>query len=406
MRPLRPYMAAAVLLSGLQACQGSRAPQSAAFMTDPVSWTRHTAWTDTSRAGLSGAYAGVSGGMLLLAGGANFPNRPVWQGGTKRLYATIYSCALDHLDTGTLQLLSDTLPEAMGYGAALDVADQLLLIGGETDHGPSAQVLGLRYDPISGRIHQRPFPPLPHPMTMPMAAALGSEVYVAGGLDSLGSTSDFYTLDLEHPDRGWKALPTWPGPSRCEGLLLSGRSREGDSCLYLVGGRVALPQQLSRFQSSLCRFDPKTETWTRLAEIQTSASKAVPWASATGLALPDGRLLLFGGNDGRIYNEIETCIIGAVQQSDAKARASFIQRKDSLMQHHPGFCRYILAYDPQLDRWDSIGDMPFASPVNTQAIQVGKRIIIPMGEVRPGLRSTWILLGALRDSLTHHVPQS
>jgi N-acetylneuraminic acid mutarotase len=43
--------------------------------------------------GVAGAFAGVSHGALLLAGGANFPNGYPWQGGTKVWQPAIYVLA-------------------------------------------------------------------------------------------------------------------------------------------------------------------------------------------------------------------------------------------------------------------------------------------------------------------------
>ena len=34
--------------------------------------------------GFAGSYAGVSNGALIVAGGANFPEKPLWEGGPKR----------------------------------------------------------------------------------------------------------------------------------------------------------------------------------------------------------------------------------------------------------------------------------------------------------------------------------
>ena len=47
----------------------------------PAGWHRLPAIPD--REGVAGAFAGVSGGALVVAGGANFPGKKPWEGGTK-----------------------------------------------------------------------------------------------------------------------------------------------------------------------------------------------------------------------------------------------------------------------------------------------------------------------------------
>jgi hypothetical protein len=44
-----------------------------------------------NRGGLGSPYAGVSNGKLLVAGGANFPKAPLWEGGKKLWYDTVYA---------------------------------------------------------------------------------------------------------------------------------------------------------------------------------------------------------------------------------------------------------------------------------------------------------------------------
>ena len=41
--------------------------------------------------GVAGAFAGTSGGALLVMGGANFPDRMPWEGGTKLWYDTLFA---------------------------------------------------------------------------------------------------------------------------------------------------------------------------------------------------------------------------------------------------------------------------------------------------------------------------
>ena len=48
---------------------------------ETLRWTKLPPLPD--RHGFAGAFAGVSNGALLVAGGANFPDKAVWEGGKK-----------------------------------------------------------------------------------------------------------------------------------------------------------------------------------------------------------------------------------------------------------------------------------------------------------------------------------
>ena len=56
-------------------CSGTEAPESEA-----ISWEELPELPNT--VGLGGAFAGVSNGALIVAGGANFPNDPEWDNGS------------------------------------------------------------------------------------------------------------------------------------------------------------------------------------------------------------------------------------------------------------------------------------------------------------------------------------
>ena len=51
-------------------------------------WSRLPPLPD--REGFAGPFAGVSDGALLVVGGANFPDKKPWEGGTKNWYDTIF----------------------------------------------------------------------------------------------------------------------------------------------------------------------------------------------------------------------------------------------------------------------------------------------------------------------------
>ena len=65
--------------------------------------------------GFAGAYAGVSNGALLVAGGANFPDGPPWEGHGKRWHGRIF--VLERPDR-EWQQASEPLPRPLGYGVS------------------------------------------------------------------------------------------------------------------------------------------------------------------------------------------------------------------------------------------------------------------------------------------------
>ena len=56
--------------------------------------------------GLAGAYSGIVEGKLLVLGGANFPDKYPWEGGTKTWWSTLYSY---DLQTGKWTVYDDFL---------------------------------------------------------------------------------------------------------------------------------------------------------------------------------------------------------------------------------------------------------------------------------------------------------
>src|SRR3954469_737650 len=80
-------------------------------------WARLSRLPD--KEGFAGAFAGVSGGALLVAGGANFPDKKPWEGGTKIWYDTVF--VLDRPD-GEWKV-AGRLPRRLGYGVSVTHGD-------------------------------------------------------------------------------------------------------------------------------------------------------------------------------------------------------------------------------------------------------------------------------------------
>lgn len=322
-----------------------------------ISWTSLPPLPDAE--GFAGPFAGVSGGALIVAGGANFPDAPPWRGGTKTWYDTLF--VLDSPEG--VWRLAGRLPAPNGYGLSLTTPEGILCIGGCDAGRHFREVFRLRLLPDGGVEHSA-LPPLPQPCAYMAGALLGRVVFIAGGTDRPDATSALpvlWSLDLGKKDAAWEELPPCPGPAR---ILAAMGAHEGG--LYLFGGAALKPdadgKPAREWLSDAWRYSPQEGKWRRLADLPRVAVAAPGPAPVVG-----GRLLVIGGDDG--------------------VNVNFEPKEE-----HPGFPRDILAYDPASDAWSRVGEAPF-SLVTTTAVEWRGRIVIPGGEARPGKRSTQVWSG-------------
>src|SRR5262245_15050680 len=78
------------------------------------------------REGFAWPFAGVSGGALLVAAGANFPDKRPWEGGTKVWYDKAF--LLEKPDGAWREV--GRLRAPIGYGVSLATRDGILCLGG------------------------------------------------------------------------------------------------------------------------------------------------------------------------------------------------------------------------------------------------------------------------------------
>jgi N-acetylneuraminic acid mutarotase len=299
--------------------------------------------------GFAGSFAGVSHGTLLVAGGANFPGKKPWQGGTKTWYDTVY--ALD-TPTGSWHIAS-RLPHPLAYGVSVTHRDSVLCVGGSdaTRHYPTA----FRLTWESGHLTTTDLPPLPKPLANACGALLGDTLYVAGGQDTPDATTTsraVYTIDLASPNPRWHEIQPLPA-----GRMLA-TAAAFDGALYVLGGVDLHPgadgKPQRRYLTDACRYDP-ARGWSRIADRPhpvTAAPSPAP-TDATGI-------YILGHDDG--------------------------SQLTTPPDHHPGFNNTIIHYNPRANRWTTAGHVP-APRVTTPCVRWHDSWTIPTGEARPGVRS-------------------
>ena len=323
-------------------------PMTAALAQD-LTWKELPAIPD--REGFAGMYAGVSGDALLAAGGANFPDKKPWEGGTKAWYDTVY--VLEQPD-GAWKV-AGKLPSARGYGLGITIEEGLVCIGGADSNQHYAECFLLEWR--DGKLTQKPLPALPQPCANMTGARLDDTIYVAGGIDTPTTTRPLHTLwtlNLKAVNKGWQSLPAWPGPARM--LAIGAASQDS---FFIAGGTDLHPDAAGKpartYLKDGYRYTPG-KGWKSIAALpQASVAPPVPSpASAVGF-------LVLGGDDGANVN------------FEPKTK-------------HPGFPHAIFGYDAAKNTWSTVGEMPFAHVTNPST-QWRSQTIVVSGEARPGVRS-------------------
>ena len=336
---------------------GTRAAEQTPRPAPPLEWTALPAIPD--REGFAGSLAGVSGGALLVGGGANFPAKKPWEGGTKIWYDSVF--VLEKPDGAWRR--AGQLPRPLGYGVAVTHRDSVICAGGSDERGHRTEVFRMEWR--DGALKFSDLPALPRPLANACGVVLGETLYVLGGIETplaTAATRTFLALDLAQPGARWTELPPWPGPGR---MLATAGAHAGSIFLFsgtaLNAGADGKPvRELLR---DAHRFTPG-DGWRRLADLPRVAV-----AAPSPAPVVDGQLLVLGGDDGAQLNSPPT--------------------------EHRGFPRDVLAYDPRTDRWKTLGTVPF-SLVTTAITEWLGRIVIPGGEQRPGVRSTEVWSGKSR----------
>jgi len=299
--------------------------------------------------GVASPFVGIAGDMLFVAGGANFSDRPLGEGGAKVWHQEIYRLEPADREWKT----AGRLPRPLAYGISISTDDGLMCIGGSNSEKHFADTFLLKWEK-SGLIVQD-LPPLPRPLAMAAGSRLGDIVYVAGGLETPGSSeplTSFLAFDLKNPQAGWKELPTWPGPGRSQAV-----AAVMDGCFYLFSGlrpgMVNGKKGLLYLQDAY-RYSPDTG-WEKLTDLPFAAAAAASPAPAD-----TNGIYLVGGVDGS----------GA-----GKAPNEYF--------HVPQRIQY---YVPSAKAWHEVGNAPVGRVCVSTALWQGAWVL-PSGERSPGIRS-------------------
>lgn len=352
--------------------------------------------------GVASPFVGVDQGALLVAGGANFPGDPPWRGGRKTWWDTIYVFDGGRWLTGK----NFRLPRPLAYGFSASTPYGVVCLGGSDASRCHAEAFLLRWDRKAGKVRITRLPPLPEPLANMGGGEAAGMIYVAGGQTEMSdprATRHGYVLDFRKGPDGcgpWQRLPDLPGRERILPIsfALSGGSHPG---FYVFGGRRQEADQIPKLLKDGYRYDPVAKKWSRLGAIANQpgsnlmAGTAVPWGK--------GGALILGGDNGeafmpkeRLSHDIRRARAGVAKKKTAATEqklARLLEDERNMLESHKGFSRKIYFYDANADSWQPAGFLPAWAPVTTTAVLFRGAVILPSGEIRPGIRSPVVWKG-------------
>jgi len=306
--------------------------------------------------GIAGPFVGVHNDALIVAGGANFPDKPLWETG-KVWHDKIYVLIMD----GENYRWKDggKLSRPLAYGASVSTKAGVLCMGGDDAEKVYPGVFLLSWDKEKEKVERRDFPPLPVPVAYGAAALAGEVVYLVGGQQGkklASATNSVWSLDLSGGEKAqWQAMPDVPWSNRAFAQVAS-QHNGFDDCVYVIGGRREEGGRVELL-SDVWEYNTRSGSW----RARTGTGK--PLMAGTAIGYGQSHVVVLGGSDGALWG-----------------------KADELKDDHPGFPRKTYLYHTITDTWIEGGSSP-ANHVTTVPVRWGKSIIIASGEVRPRVRS-------------------
>ena len=425
--------------------------------------------------GLAGPFVGVHDGVLIVAGGANFPDGVPWHpaaegyNSPKRYYSKVHVLASGSEGYRWLEG-KGALPQIIGYGVSVSTPMGVVCIGGEWQThqkdednrkwvgtkslSQDVYVLQWHGDEVlvkkklvsaktnrNGTAVEDPakfhnLPPLPVATTAMAGALVGNTIYVVGGDIGEGATKNVWALNLNErkvrvDDKGqplpgdkwqWKSMPPIPGAQRTHCIAVA-QNDGRENCLFVFSGRYVEDGQFHLLRDAY-KFSPGEGEWTDLGEIKVGDGPPRCVMAGTGIQAGNQHILIIGGASGDVLmrneQELPALIADAKANGDDELVAKLTKDKFDLYDKHNGFSRDILSYHTVTNRWVKADglfpetktpvtgpdagdgkDTPKGSHVTTTAVKFGGGIVIPTGEVSPGVRTKKVWLGTIgRDDVS------
>src|ERR1700722_7789836 len=228
-----------------------------------------------------GAFAGSSGGALIVAGGVSASGKSP----TDTIFILPSASA-------TSWQQEDKLDEPIAWGASATVNDSLICIGGFDGANCSTHVFRLRY--INGKLVEDHLPNLPFASAWCGAGAVGQTLYVVGGISNPQTgeaRKDVLQIDLSSQSPAWQTLDPLSGPGRVQPMVVGQYNM-----LEIFGGRTG--NAATGFKTLADSYTFRPHPWDGTIQVGwvKIANIAKPLAAGCAIAVGEAHTLIVGAD--------------------------------------------------------------------------------------------------------------
>jgi len=358
--------------------------------------------------GLNGSFIGTHNNVLIIAGGANFPEKPVWEGGKKVWASDIYVLEKTN-DTENWITSNINLPKPLANGLSITTSNGVLCVGGDNETNVYNDVFFLKWDTKTKSVEIENLPPMPINLANMSGSIVNDILYIVGGTETKGgnTTTNFLSFNLKpsilRPAYTWQTLENFPGKDRMQAVV-TGQSNGHQDCLYVFSGlqynaNAEIPLTML---DDVYEFDPFKNSWEQKKAVPSNNTPGIAGgylAAAPSIKLGDSHILIFGGAGGEKQFLNERLKLGSkIKKIEAIGELSEtlqkdlenLKARDTKLIKETSFDKTIWAYHTITDTWSKRGDLNSDTQIVTNIVKWGDDFVIPGGEIRPGIRTNKI----------------
>lgn len=319
--------------------------------------------------GVSACYGTVYNENLYIAGGCNFPDKPVTEGGTKRYYKGIFSIRNEELGIRNKWIKVGEMPMTSAYGANIQCGNLWIIAGGMNEDGATKSVISVD---LKNDCKIESLPDLPYAIDNTTGTYANGKIYVVGGNIDGRSSNKVFVLDIDDVAGGWSELAAMPSRGRVQPVCAATRD-----ALFVWGGFSPADEnnEAVAYTDGL-RYDFAIKTWKSLPDVIVGEKK-ITFTGGTAALIDESAILAAGGVNSDIFTD---AISG---RYELVSKADYMHKDPEWYR----FNQYLMIYDVENNVWKTLDKNKVYARAGALLLYGESDVIYIGGELKPGVRT-------------------